>query len=101
MEMMPPHPGQIKMVEEYDGSVRILDANTVPQRQRFVYFDKDGLEVDTPEAAVRRVPIVEVDMFSTDGEGHLVPKSKAKQLRILELGPDRQVLRSTVMVRDQ
>lgn len=98
MEMMPPHPGQIKMVEEHDGSVRMLDASTVPDRQRFVYLDVNGIEVDSPDKAVSRIPIIEVRMFSTDGEGHLVPKSRAKKLRIIEMGPDHRVLRSTVLV---
>lgn len=98
MEKMPAHPGQIKMIEEYDGSVRLINVETVPDRQRFVYFDANGMEVDSLDKAASRVPIVEVRMLSTDGQGNLVPKSRAKKLRILEMGPDQKVLRSTVLV---
>ncbi len=97
MELMPPHPGQIKMIEEFDGATRMVNASEVPETHRFMFLDAKGQETD-PQAAVSRIPIVVVKMFSTDGQGNLVPKKRAKQLRVLEFGPDGQVLRSTVLV---
>lgn len=98
MMQFAPHPGTIRMVEESDGSVRIVRAEDVPERRRFVYLDKNGREVDSAEEAVERIPIVEVRMTSTDGRGNLVPKDRAQLIRIKEFGPEGRLLRSTTMI---
>jgi len=97
VKQFPPHPGSIKMIDKFANSSRTERAEEVPERHRFVYMDKDGREVDSVEEAVERIPIVEVQMISTDGDGNLVAKDRAQLIRIKELGPERRLLRSTTM----
>jgi hypothetical protein len=97
MTKFAPHPGTIRMIDESDGSVRIVQADKTPERHRFVYFDKAGIEVDPTEEAVERIPIIEVRMTPTDGKGNLVPKDRAQVVRIKEFGPEKRLLRSTTM----
>jgi hypothetical protein len=97
MKQFAPHPGTIRMIDESDGSVRIVKAEEAPERRRFVYLDKDGGEIDSAEKAVERIPIIEVRMTPTDGKGNLVPKERAHQIRIKEFGPEGRLLRSTTM----
>jgi hypothetical protein len=97
MKQFAPHPGTIRMIDESDGSVRTVKADDVPERRRFVYLNKDGVEVDSAEEAVERIPIVEVRMTPTDGKGNLVAKDHAQLIRIKEFGPGNRLLRSTTM----
>lgn len=97
MKQFTPHPGTIRMIDEFDGSVRIVKAEDVPERRRFVYLDDHGREVDSAEEAVERIPIVEVRMTPTDGKGNLVPKDRAQLIRIAEFGPEGRRLRTTTM----
>ena len=85
------------MVDEFDNSVRVVKAEDVPERRRFVYLDDQGREVDSPEDAIDRIPIVEVRLTPTDGKGNLVPKDRAQLIRITEFGPERRRLRTTTM----
>ncbi|MEP6502487.1 MAG: hypothetical protein ABJD97_04110 [Betaproteobacteria bacterium] len=96
---MPPfkHPGEVRMVDMFTHEVKIVPATDVPEGQRFVYY-KDDLELTSPDGATRAVPVVEMRMFSLDGAGHLVPKAQASRLRILEIGPDGDTLRTTLLV---
>jgi hypothetical protein len=98
MKPFPPHPGTIRMMDEFDHSVELVKAETVPDRHRFVYLNDKGIEVDSAEQAAERIPIVEVRMVPTDGKGNLVPKDKAQMIRITEFGPEGRRLRSTTMV---
>ena len=89
------------MIDDYDKSVRLVKAEEVPIEHRFVYFDKAGHEIPANDAtAVERIPIVEVRMTPTDGDGHLVPKEQASMIRINEIGPEKRPLRSTTMTKD-
>lgn len=97
MTKFAPHPGTIRMIDESDGSVRIVQADETPERHKFVYLDKDGREVSSSGEAVERVPIVEVQMTASDGKGNPVPKDRAQIIRIKEFGPDRRLLRTTTM----
>jgi len=97
MKQFSPHPGTIRMIDEGDGSVRMAHAENTPERHRFVYLDKDGREVEAAAGAVERVPIVEVRMTPTDGNGRVVPKDRAQLIRIREFGPEGRLLRSTTM----
>jgi hypothetical protein len=97
MTKFAPHPGTIWMIDESDGSAHSVKADDVPERRRFVYLDKDGKETDSVEHAVERIPIVEVRMTPTDGNGNLVPKDRAQLIRIKEFGPEKRLLRSTTM----
>jgi len=101
MTQFAPHPGTIWMIDESDGSVRSVKADEVPERHRFVYLDKNGKETDSVEHAVERIPIVEVRMTSTDGNGSLVPKDRAQLIRIKEFGPKKRLLRSTTMTQNK
>ena len=92
-----PHPGTIRMIDESDGSVRVVKAEDAPERQQFVYLDKDGREVDSAAEAVDRIPVVEVRLAPTDGKGNLVPKDRAELIRIREFGPAGRLLRNTTM----
>lgn len=91
------HPGEIKMIDEYDDSVEVQRASETPERHRFVYLDGRGIEVESPDESVERIPIVEVRMTPTDGEGNLVPRDRAKLIRIKEFGPEHRLLRTTTM----
>jgi hypothetical protein len=94
----PPHPGTIRTISEYDGSVEMTKADDASDGIKFVYLDKNGIEVDSAEAASERIPIVEVRIISTDGNGNPVPRDKAKLIRLLEYGPGGRLLRSATMV---
>ena len=98
MKQFAPHPGTIRKIDDSDGSVRLTKAEDTPDEHRFVLLDKKGVEVDDPEKAAERVPIVEVRMTPTDGKGNFVPKEKAQMIRIKEYGPEGRLLRSTTMV---
>lgn len=97
MKEFPPHPGTIRMVDMYDGSVRTVAAEETPEAHRFVYFDQAGAEVSSASQATERVPIVEVQMTPTDGKGHLTSKDHAELIRIKEFGPKHRLLRTTTM----
>jgi hypothetical protein len=97
MAQFPPHPGTIAMIDESDGSVRIEKADETPEHHRFVYLNKAGVEVDSADQAIERIPIVEVRMTPTDGDGHIVSKDHARLIRIKEFGPEHRLLRSTTM----
>lgn len=97
MKQFPPHPGKISMIDESDNSVRTVSSEDVPENHRFVYLDKDGKETSSVEDAAQRIPIVEVRMTPTDGNGKLVPKDHAQLIRIKEYGPEKRLLRTTTM----
>jgi hypothetical protein len=94
------HPGTIKMIDAFDGSIHTKKAEDAPDAQRFVYLDATGAEIRSADQAAERIPIVEVQMIPTDGEGKLVSKERASTIRILEYGPNKRLLRSTVMSRN-
>ena len=87
------------MIDMFTHEVRVVPVGDVPESQRFVYF-KDTLESTSSEGATRGVPVVEVRMFSLDAEGRLVAKAQASRIRILEMVPDGQTLRTTLMLPD-
>lgn len=88
------------MIDDFNDTVRIEMAEDVPERHRFVYLGNDGGEVDSVDDAVERIPIIEVRMTPTDGEGHLVPKDRARMIRIKEFGPHGRLLRTTTMTKN-
>ena len=92
-----PHPGTIKMVDMFNHETRIVRIDGVPPDRRFVYF-KDDLEIASADGATRAVPIIEVRMFPLDAHGQLVAKALATRIRMIELGPNEQALRTTLMV---
>lgn len=94
---LPPHPGEVRMLDMFTHELKVLPVQAIPEERRFVYL-KDGIEVSAAAGADRAVPIVEVRMFPVDAEGRLVEKSKAVRIRITEHGPDGQSLRSTLMM---
>ena len=86
------------MIDDDTRETRMVKADEVPLRRRFVYLDKTGKELDPADPnAAERIPIVEVRMTPTDGDGHIVPRTQAKLIRIKESGPDNRILRSTTM----
>lgn len=91
------HPGDVRMVDEYTREVRVVPLSQVPESQRFVFYKGDE-EIASAEGATRAVPIVEVRMFSLDAHGKLVDKAHAARLRIIEIGPDGQPLRTTLLL---
>lgn len=102
MEAFTPHPGTIRSVDGDTKEIRIAKAEEVPIKHRFVYFDRDEHEVDATDTnAVVRIPVVEVRMTPTDGNGNIVPRKQAKKIEIIEYGPNHQFLRSTLMFRNK
>jgi len=91
------HPGAVRMVDEYTHEVRVVPLSQVPESQRFVFYKGDE-EITSADGATRAVPIVEVRMFSLDADGKLVDKAHATRLRIIEIGPDHQPLRTTLLL---
>lgn len=101
MSYFMPHPGTIRMIDDDNQSVRIVKADDVPLRRRFVFLDKSGNEVEADDkSAVERIPIVEVQMTPTDGDGHVVPREQARLIRIKEFGPEKRPLRSVTMTKN-
>ena len=88
------------MVDVFHQTSKITPVGDVPENQRFVYL-KGDVETHDPHEATKRVPIVEVRMFSLDEAGNLVAPDHAKTIRIQELGPDMRPIRSTTMYRDK
>lgn len=101
MTEQPAHPGEIRMVDAYDKSIRLVSAAEVPNRQKFVMLDKQGVETSDPQLAVQYLPIVMARVLRLDAKGDLVPADRATQIRILEYGPDDRLLRSTLMLKDR
>ena len=91
------HPGEIRMIDMFTKVVTVVPIDSVPQGQRFVYL-KEGVETSSSDIATQAVPIVEVRMLPIDAAGQLVARDKAVRIRILELGPEGQILRTTLMV---
>ncbi|HEY9029445.1 MAG TPA: hypothetical protein VIP05_34480 [Burkholderiaceae bacterium] len=91
------HPGAVRMVDEYTHEVRVVPLSQVPESQRFVFYKGDE-EIASADGATRAVPIVEVRMFSLDADGKLVDKAHAARLRIIEIGPGHQPLRTTLLL---
>jgi len=96
---LPNHPGIVKMVNMFDGSLQEIPIADIPEDKRFVFL-KDDLEVTGAEEATEIVPIVEVSMSPLDDQGNLVPMEEASTIRIQEFGPERRPLRLTIMLRD-
>jgi len=95
----PKHPGTIKMVTMLDNSIEIEPLSEVPERHRFVYYNNKNFKVDNKEEAVRAVPIVEVRMYSKDGD-KLVPKDKASVIWIEMYDSDGNIIDTHTMWRD-
>jgi hypothetical protein len=98
MKPFPEHPGKIKMMDLFHRTSKIVSIEDIPENRRFVYL-KDGVETHDPSEATERVPIVEVQMLSSDERGNLVSPENAKLVEIKEFGPDMRPLRSTIMRR--
>lgn len=99
MKVFPAHPGKILITDMHTKLTHEADASQSSDRAKFVYLDSNGVEVDSPEEAAERVPVVEVQMIPTDGRGVSVSREEAKQIRVLEFGPSHRPLRSTAMVK--
>jgi len=95
----PPHPGTIRMTDEFAGTVREVPAAEVPEPNRFVYL-KNGVETADAKNADERIPIVEVRMMPLDANGNLVSRDKAAKIVIQEYGPGQRPLRRSTMVKD-
>ena len=100
MNEQPAHPGEIRMVDAYDKSVRLVPAAGVPTRQQFVMMDKDGVETNDPKLAVQYLPIIMVRILRLDAKGELTSAERAVQIRIMEYGHGERLLRSTLMMKD-
>lgn len=92
-----PHPGTLKMVDMFTHEASTVPIDAEPHERRFVCF-KDGIEIVGAEGATTAVPIVEVRMFPLDSQGRLVAKAQAARIRVVELGPGGEPLRTTLML---
>lgn len=84
MTSFPEHPGVVIMVNAFDDSLEALTPGDLPEDMRFVHTN-GGL-----------VPVVEVRVVPFDEQGHVVPQERAKYVRVVEYGPQRTFLRSTM-----
>jgi hypothetical protein len=91
----PPHPGKIIFRSAWDHSEKTVSASEVPDTNKFVYYDANGVETSDTAHATKRVPILEVDMVSVDKDGKLVDPKKAATITVTEYGPDHKELRHT------
>jgi hypothetical protein len=90
-------PVTIRMVDMFTKETKEVPAETVPDSRRFV-FRRQGLDVTNRDQADEILPIMEIRMFPLDERGRLVPKTRAKKIRIEEFGPNEMKLRWTTMV---
>ena len=67
----------------------------MPDANKFVYYDASGQETAAVGHAVKRIPIVEVEMSSFDKDGNLVDSTKAVMISISEYGPGHTFLHHT------
>ncbi len=81
-----PHPGHV-LFRTLGQPDRVEDAASVPDGVKFVYYGPDGAETDGRQGAVRRVPVVEIDMARDPKTGWV---------EIVQYGPGRRFLKSTV-----
>lgn len=93
-----PAPQAIRMVEVFDGSVRLQPSADLPENRRFVFL-RDGRTVKTRAEADEVVPVVEVRRLTIDAAGKLVDAAHATRIRIEEVGPGGRPLRWTDMLR--
>lgn len=100
MTEQPAHPGEVRMIDVYDKSVRVVPASSLPIQQQFVLLDKDGVRTTDAKLATQYLPITLVRILRLDEKGELVPADRAVQMRIMEYGADERLLRSTTMVKD-
>ena len=90
-----PHPGRITHHYLWNNKDEIVDAATVPDEVKFVYYDAHGQDTSDMSAASYRVPIVRVDITSLDKEGKPVAPEHATHFFMSEIGPQHRELRHT------
>ena len=86
-ERFPPHPGTTTFRTAWNHSVVTQSADTVSDADKYVYYDSEGHETSDATRASTKVPVVEVEMFSSDAEGRLVKPARAVRVTITEYGP--------------
>jgi hypothetical protein len=90
-----PHPGKIIHHYKWNGKDEVVDATSVPDEVKFIYYDKSGNEATDTSVAAYRVPIVEVDIVSLNKEGKLIEPSHAVHFFMTDYGPGHRELRHT------
>ena len=93
----PEHPGTIRIENVSGKSVENVPYDSVPQRQRFVMLDANGVETNNPGEAKETIPIVYVRVVMLDEKGKHARPEDAHSMQILEYGPNERLLRSTIM----
>ena len=89
------HPGRIIHHYLWNGKDEVVDASTVPDEVKFIYYDAKGEQTSDASSASYRVPVVEVDITSLDKNGKLVAPDHAVQFFMNEYGPQHRELRHT------
>ena len=90
-----PHPGRIVHHYLWNGKDEVVDAATVPDEVKFIYYDAKGGQTSDTSLASYRVPILEVDITSLDKDGKPVAPEHAVRFFMNEYGPQHRELRHT------
>lgn len=79
----------------WNGKNEVVEAATVPDDVKFIYYDAEGEQTSDTSTASDRVPIVEVEITSLDKTGKPVAPKHAVLFFMNEYGPRRRELRHT------
>jgi len=82
----PEHPGTIRIDSVSAKSVEIVPYHSVPQRQRFVMLDANGVETNNPSEAKESIPIVYVRVVMLDEKGQHARPKDARSMQSSNLG---------------
>lgn len=91
----PTHPGKVVFRSAWDHGEKTVPANEIPDVNKFVYYDAAGSVTSDTAHAIKRVPILEVNMVSLDKDGKLINPKNAVSITVTEYGPNHHELRHT------
>ena len=94
----PQHPGNITEHYLWNKSTKVKKASDVPDNIRFIYFDASNQETSDIAHAASRVPVVDIDIISTDKHGKLIDPMRASLYEITYYGPGHRFLRHTMAI---
>ena len=97
----PEHPGNITEHYLWNKSTKVEKASEVPDNIRFIYFDASQQETSDTAHAASRVPVLDIDIVSTDKNGKLIDPTRASRYEMTYYGPDHRFLRHTTAVANR
>jgi hypothetical protein len=92
-------PATIKIATVALKKTEVVTSDSVPESDRLVMIDDQGIETHDPKQAKETIPVVEIRVVTLNGKGELVAPDQAHTMRILLYGAGERLLRSTTMVK--